>query len=311
MKSITAAHSCLDIATAPAKSDELIQAASPTPSTDLLRRGGCFLHARIFYALRLLLSVAHEVWRTKSYKKLDLNTLKIDAYITALRARLRIASEKGRYRVPTLWLNALQAKIEPWWQALRSLLAQDGHNLALTSGNGSPSPSCPLRPASPVQRADGTSADCQHPAAIAADVFATSNSSDVPLSPFLVEATSELFTFDPFPAYLSSNMIPFTDLLDPAMTDFETGSPASRAPQQTHVTIQPGGNGVKPLDESIGNDVRTVDESDSLTFDFGALGESIPESEFVFSTLPPHVLNTQVPEVKGANKGCENCRHSS
>lgn len=303
-KSITAAHICLDIATAPAKSNELIQtesssSSSSTSSTNLLRRCGCFLHARIFYALRLLLSVAHEVWRTKNYKTLDVNSLKIDASITALRARLRAASEKGRYRVPTLWLNALQAKIEPWWQALRGLLAQDGLSLTVASENGSPTSS--PTPVSPLQRADGAfSVDCQQPAT--ADFFSTSTSSDVPLSPFLVESSCEMYTFDPFPAYLSNNMIPFTDLLEPATTDFEAGLPSSTAPQQTHANVQLGGPGFNPLDKSVGNDGTIADESQPLPFDFGSLGESLPESEFNFSPLPPYVLGDQVPDVVEAKE---------
>lgn len=280
MKGITAAHVCLDIATAPIKSDEIVNAdLSRRSSTDLLRRCGCFLHTRIFYALRLLLSVAHEVWRTKKYEILEVNTLKIDAYITALRAGLEAASEKGRYRVPSLWLNALQAKIEPWWQALRRLLARDGHNFATKSTNGSPiSPSIP---ASPVQNANGTPVDCQQPNA---DFFSNAHSWDVPLSPFLVEHTYEMFAFDPS----------FNDLLDGATTDFEAATlsptvpkraPSSNEPHRKHVNIAPEGPGSDLFGESTGTNGRAVED-----LDCGLL----TGSEFLFSPLPPYVLNNEV-----------------
>lgn len=297
MKSVTAAHVCLEIATAPVKSDEIINAdLSRRASTDLLRRCGCFLHARIFYALRLLLSVAHEVWRTKKYEALDVNTLKIDAYIVALRAGLEAASEKGRYRVPSLWLNALQAKIEPWWQALRRLLAQDGHNLATASTNESPI--SPSKPASPLQKANGTPVDCQQPST---DFCSNVNSWDVPLSPFLVDDTYELFAFDPS----------FNDLLDGATTDFEAGTlpptapkraPTSNEPHRKHVNIAPEGPGSDPSGESTGGNGRLVED-----LDCGLL----TGSEFLFSPLPSYVLNNEVSEVVGFKEERNDCRNSS
>lgn len=297
LKSIIAAHVCLDIATAPVESDEIANAdLSRRSSTDLLRRCGCFLHARIFYALRLLLSVAHEVWRTKKYEMLEVNTLKIDAYIIALRAGLDAASENGRYRVPSLWLNALQAKIEPWWQALRRLLAQDGHNSAMAS-NGLP-PTPPSRPSSPLREANGTPGDCQQPNT---DFFSNANSWDVPLSPFLVDHTYELFAFDPS----------FNDLLDGATSDFDAGTlfptapkraPTSNEPHLQNGNIGPEVPGSDPFDESTGIHGKAVEDLDC---------ELLTGSELLFSPLPPYVLNNEVYEVVEVKEESNKCRNST
>lgn len=125
-KCITAAHACLDLVTNPA---DLYSSASNSGyarmgagSDDLLRRFGVLPYGRIFYALRFLLFLAHEVWKTGRYDLVDVGSLRIGAYIAALKRCLRVASAGGRYRTPSLWGYALRTRIEPWYRDLCALL---------------------------------------------------------------------------------------------------------------------------------------------------------------------------------------------
>lgn len=268
-KSITAAHACLDLATIPAKSDEINPVL--TPSTDLLRRCGCFLHGRIFYALRLLLSVAHEVWRTKRYDIVDVDALKIDAYIVALRDRLEAVSDKGRYRVPSLWLNALQAKIEPWWQTLRRLLAHD--RPAWQEAHG---PSAAVRP--PPQQ-ECVSSELQQPAASPYSTLL-----GAPSSPLLPDFFFDSAVLDP----LSSGVLSFSGLFDPPdTTDSGALAAMDRLPAigtdngwtwspRTHAVHPAATEGLPAANRSCDDNDAGVEELDPFAFSWETLSEVLP-----------------------------------
>ncbi|KAJ4419741.1 hypothetical protein N0V82_004784 [Gnomoniopsis sp. IMI 355080] len=293
MKSIAAAHACLDIATAPVKPDEIN--ADSLPASDLLRRCGCFLHTRIFYALRLLLSVAHEVWRTKKYDIIKVNTLKIDPYISALRDRLETASENGRYRVPTLWLNALQAKIEPWWRALRRLLERDEQNLTMTASEESPKP--PSRAVSPPQQAGCRNhLDFQHPAA---NYYP--NLLDPPFTPYVPAFPSDLVGSESVSVGLSNDMMSFNGLLEFAATDNDllTTMPPGEscesgllpATAQQHVSTEGHSHHAdvprQAADLYSGPDhsgchTAKVDERDHLAFNWGDLSDFLASSDIFY-----------------------------
>lgn len=301
-KSITAAHACLDIATVPAKSDEIN--ADLSSCTDLLRRCSCFLHSRIFYALRLLLSVAHEAWRTKRYDVISVDTLRIDYYITALRDRLETASEKGRYRVPYLWLNALQAKIEPWWQALRRLLEGDGHDVASAAAE---TPTSSSKAVSPTQRANSAPLDFEHPAA-----SFNSTSLDLPSSPLLPEVTSDLFAYDPFASDPLCAVLSYNGIFDPTATDsgLLTTIPGENCdfgllpttvqergltnPLREQIYKPPHGAAFDFVDGNIGDHGKDVNEIDHFTFNWGNLSELLPGPEWFFTPLPPYLHDSEL-----------------
>lgn len=87
-------------------------------------------YSRIFYALRFLLFVAHEIWRTKRSDVVDFEDLRLEVYLAALKRCLGAASSGGKYRVPSLWLYALETRIEPWYQRLHVLLQRDQNRAA-------------------------------------------------------------------------------------------------------------------------------------------------------------------------------------
>lgn len=118
---IKAAHACLDVVTAPSESNSF-NSISPE---DVLRRLGVLPYSRVFYALRFLLFVAHEIFRTKRHDVVGIETLEVDAYIASLKRRLVVASSGGSYRLPSLWLYALTTRIEPWYRELRALLDKE------------------------------------------------------------------------------------------------------------------------------------------------------------------------------------------
>lgn len=138
-KCITAAHACLDLVTNPPSSSSYTSASSHyssstssssssssnslrASSSDLLRRFGVVPYGRIFYALRFLLFLAHEIWKTGRYDLVDVGSLRIGSYIASLKKCLNTASAGGRYRTPELWVYALRTRIEPWYRDLCALL---------------------------------------------------------------------------------------------------------------------------------------------------------------------------------------------
>lgn len=69
--------------------------------------------------------VAHEIWRTGRYDVVEVEALRVEAHLTALKRCLRRASAGGTYRVSSLWLYAIETRIEPWYQKLSALLERD------------------------------------------------------------------------------------------------------------------------------------------------------------------------------------------
>lgn len=135
-KCITAAHACLDLITNPSSLSHHSHYPSPASSSsssssdsvrssspqDLLRWFGVVPYGRIFYALRFLLFLAHEVWKTGRYDLVDVGSLRIGGYIASLKKCLHAASAGGRYRTPALWVYALRTRIEPWYRDLCTLM---------------------------------------------------------------------------------------------------------------------------------------------------------------------------------------------
>jgi hypothetical protein len=100
-KCIVAAHAVLDMFT--------------NMETARLRRLAAAYFPRPFYALRFLCQLSFQIWASGSEDVVSLRSLKLDFYIEALARLLSAASGGGLYKVPQLWLYALQSRIQPWY----------------------------------------------------------------------------------------------------------------------------------------------------------------------------------------------------
>lgn len=123
-KCITAAHACLALVVSPPVSPGLTSTNS-LADPETLRYFANVPYSRLFYALRFLLFVAHNVWRTGNYDLVNIDSLRLGYYVEGLKRVLTIASDGGRFRPPSLWLYAIQTRIEPWWGAIRARLERD------------------------------------------------------------------------------------------------------------------------------------------------------------------------------------------
>ncbi|KAI3401486.1 hypothetical protein diail_10920 [Diaporthe ilicicola] len=124
-KCITAAHACLSLVVpAPATSPgECSTSSLSDPET--LRYCSNVPYSRVFYALRFLLFVAHNVWRTGNYHLINVDSLRAGYYIEGLKKVLRVASDGGKFRTPSMWLYAIETRIEPWWKTFCAMLDRD------------------------------------------------------------------------------------------------------------------------------------------------------------------------------------------
>lgn len=123
-KCITAAHACLALVISPPVSPGLTSTNS-LADPETLRYFSNVPYSRLFYALRFLLFVAHNIWRTGNYDLVNIDSLRPGYYIEGLKRVLSIASDGGKFRPPSLWLYAIQTRIEPWWEAFRAKLERD------------------------------------------------------------------------------------------------------------------------------------------------------------------------------------------
>lgn len=123
-KCITAAHSCLALVISPPVSPDL-SSTSSLGDPETLRYFSNVPYSRTFYALRFLLFVAHNIWRTGGYHLINVDSLRAGHYINGLKRVLSVASDGGKFRPPSLWLYAIETRIEPWWRAFSALLDRD------------------------------------------------------------------------------------------------------------------------------------------------------------------------------------------
>lgn len=123
-KCITAAHACLALVVSPPVSPGLTSTNS-LADAETLRYFANVPYSRLFYALRFLLFVAHNIWRTGKYDLVNIDSLRPGYYIEGLKRVLTIASDGGKFRPPSLWLYAIQTRIEPWWRSFRTRLDRD------------------------------------------------------------------------------------------------------------------------------------------------------------------------------------------
>lgn len=158
-KCIASAHASLALVVSPPVSPGLTSTNS-LADPETLRYFANVPYSRLFYALRFLLFVAHNIWRTGKYHLVDIDALRPDYYIDGLKRVLTIASDGGKFRPPSLWLYATQTRIEPWWQAFRARLERDrpppsrsrsSGEVEGTSGATPPSTSATPSGSSPVQ----------------------------------------------------------------------------------------------------------------------------------------------------------------
>lgn len=123
-KCITAAHACLALVVSPPVSPGLTSTNS-LADPEMLRYFSNVPYSRLFYALRFLLFVAHNIWRTGKYDVVNIDSLRPGYYIEGIKRVLTIASDGGKFRPPSLWLYAIQTRIQPWWEAFRARLDRD------------------------------------------------------------------------------------------------------------------------------------------------------------------------------------------
>lgn len=84
--------------------------------SEYVRQLGTMTYGRVFYALRFLLLVGHNIWVTHTYDLIDIDSLKLGFYVDALARTLDGASGGGRFKVPSLWLYAINSRIKPWYE---------------------------------------------------------------------------------------------------------------------------------------------------------------------------------------------------
>ncbi|KAK2597515.1 hypothetical protein N8I77_012297 [Diaporthe amygdali] len=123
-KCITAAHACLALVVSPPVSPG-VSSTSSLGDPETLRYFSNVPYSRLFYALRFLLFVAHNIWRTAKYNLISVDSLKLGYYIGGLKRAFSIASDGGKFRPPSLWLYAIETRIEPWWKAFCTKLNRD------------------------------------------------------------------------------------------------------------------------------------------------------------------------------------------
>lgn len=123
-KCIPAAHACLALVVSLSVSPGLTSTNS-LADAETLRYFANVPYSRLFYALRFLLFVAHNIWRTGKYDLVNIDSLRPGHYIEGLKRVLTIASDGGKFRPPSLWLYAIQTRIEPWWRSFRARLDRD------------------------------------------------------------------------------------------------------------------------------------------------------------------------------------------
>ncbi|KAG8157502.1 hypothetical protein KVR01_012544 [Diaporthe batatas] len=123
-KCIAAAHACLGLVVSPPVSPGMTSTNS-LADTETLRYFSNVPYSRLLYALRFLMFVAHDIWRTGKYDAVDIDSLRPGYYIEGVKRVLSIASDGGRFRPPSLWLYAIQTRIQPWWEAFRARLDRD------------------------------------------------------------------------------------------------------------------------------------------------------------------------------------------
>lgn len=123
-KCIAAAHACLALVVSPPVSPGLTSTNS-LADPETLRYFSNVPYSRLLYALRFLLFVAHNIWRTGRYDLVNIDSLRPGYYIEGLKRALAIASDGGKFRPPSLWLYAIQTRIQPWWEAFRARLDRD------------------------------------------------------------------------------------------------------------------------------------------------------------------------------------------
>lgn len=190
-KCITAAHACLDLATQPAENKYFDQCNSE----DLLRHFGVFPYGRIFYALRFLLFITHEVWRTGRFDIVDIKALKLEEYISRLKRGLKHASCEGIYRVPNLWLYALETRIEPWYRRLYVLLQRYRPQSVQPSNHAGSEPPNP-KSVSNMVASSGQSATAPEGQDRDSSTGNGLTARDMPLSPLVFDFPFELLSSD-------------------------------------------------------------------------------------------------------------------
>lgn len=337
-KGITAAHACLDLATA-TRPTEAYRDGARTPE-DLLRRFGILPHVRIFYALRFLLFVAHEVWRTGRYDLVDIGALRVEAYTRALKVRLKAASSGGKYRAPSLWLYALETRIEPWCMNLYALLQRDeprGQAEADSEGGATPrpTPNEALRPLpldgktieSETRKEDSSNTTC--------DAL-----TDIPLSPLLLDFPLGLFsTPDRLTDHSSSaissdgisrrtrggsvNVTGHSTISNGGIPSTATSTRSTQTTpelfrdptpilSETSGNVQPDRNDSQAREGHVGDlgywFGETSTDFDPFTHDWDSLIEALPGSDSLFPTLSP-CAPVQTVQHTGVDQGPERGRH--
>lgn len=124
-KCITAAHACLALVISPPVAPGLTSTTNSLADPEGLRYFANVPYSRLLYALRFLLFVAHNIWRTGKYDLVNIDSLRPGHYIEGLKRVLTIASDGGKFRPPSLWLYAIRTRIEPWWASFRARLERD------------------------------------------------------------------------------------------------------------------------------------------------------------------------------------------
>lgn len=319
-KCITSAHACLDLATRGASPSDGARSGSYRSDTcsteDLLRRFGVLPCGRIFYALRFLLFVAHEVWRTGRYDVVDVEDLRIEVYLTALKRCLRTASSGGKYRTSSLWLYALETRIEPWYKRLYTLLQRDGPRVPPgedLEGEETPRPSS-SRAVSP------NGAETASKSQDGNFTTAKNTLTEVPVSPLLLEFPFELFSAsDMFAAPFTNGITNFnwglsTKPISPNASTLHDETQLATTARSTQALLKPlrepatghtyterpvgttsAGSHLEAND-SVNSNLGDLDtwfenlnmELDPLMFNWDYMNQVMPGSDMFTSSMPPH-----------------------
>jgi hypothetical protein len=115
-KCIRSAHAVLDLFTS-------IEATR-------MRRLANIAFGRVFYSLRFLLLLSHQIWTGNGAHVISLQSLRIEYYINSLETSLDRATNGGTFRVAAIWLYALRSRVMPWYEQFRKLQEKSHRNLS-------------------------------------------------------------------------------------------------------------------------------------------------------------------------------------
>lgn len=258
------------------------------------------------------------MWRTGRHDLVDIGALKLEDYISALKRCLAAASSGGKYRAPSLWLYALETRIEPWYRRLYALLQRDrplDQAQADSEGGQIPRPtSNEALPSTgeivePEARGQGFNTLCDTVTDIPLSTLLLDSPFELISTPdMLTEPSSNAVSYDNISRHKStggSHMILTSHSITPSKGEAPSTTTTTRSTQtsfeplrdSTTQSIETSGNlqsrrHGSQTREGNGGDLDTwfgnmSEDLDPFTLNWDYLNEVLPGSESLFPALSP------------------------